>query len=157
MKHQTHIPGIDRPLDHPAWSYFAGQQISNVRYGLRSIRHAAGSLAYLRDDGQGTVERSRLETLARDVLTIEKEGRKEWKDTASAFKEKDEEAKLTEERTRAYSTFIDATYVKKMKCSLGKIEEAAREIDAMKQQLKKDWEGLGELTEKELEEMEEAY
>ena len=112
---------------------------------------------YLRDDGQGTVERGRLETLAREVLTIEKDGRKEWKDTTSTFREKDEDAKLIEERTQAYRAFVDLTYAKKMKCSLGKIEEAAREIDIMKQQLKKDWEGLGKLTEKELEEMEEAY
>lgn len=44
-----------------------------------------------------------------------------------------------------------------MKCSLSKIQEAAREIDTMKQQLKMDWEGLSKLTEKELEAMEEAY
>ena len=75
----------------------------------------------------------------------------------SAFREKDEDAKLIEERTKAYRTFVDLTYAKKMKYNLGKLEEAAREIDTMKQQLKMDWEGLGKLTEKELEEMEEAY
>ena len=153
-----YTPGIDRHPDTPAWSYFAGQQIANIRHGLRSIRHAAASIAYLRDDGQGTVERGRLETLAREVLTIEKEGRKEWKDMASAFREKDEDTtKLIEERTQAYRGFVDLTYAKKMKCSLGKIEEVAREIHTMKQQLKMDWEGLGKLTEKELEAMEEAY
>ena len=121
------------------------------------MRHAAGSVAYLRDGGQGTVEPGRLEVLAKDVLAIEKEGRKEWKDTISGFKEKDEEAKMVEERTKAYRIFVDETYAKKMKGKLGKMEEVAGEIDTLKQQLKTEWEGLRKLTKEELDEIEETY
>lgn len=151
------IPSANICTDSPAWSYYVGQQISNIRYGLRAMRHAAGSIAYLRNGGQGTVEQGRLEALAKDALAIEKEGRKEWKDTTSRFKEKDEEAKMVEERTKAYRTFVHETYAKKMKAKLGELEEAASEVDTLKQQLKAEWEDLSKLTEAELDEMEEKY
>ena len=157
--------------DTPAWSYSVGQQTRDIRSSLRCIRQAAAYILYLRDGGQGTVERGQLEGLVKEVFAIEKEAKTEWKSISSRFaqmadenakdederKAEEEKAKLREEHVKAYRRFIGETYVKKMRSCLGQLEAAASEIETMKQELRTAWKDLSQMTVKELDEMEERY
>lgn len=149
-----------------------------IKTNLRSVYSLGRYIQHLREGGEGTIEYGELERLAKGVCRIEKEGRLEWKESASKFREKYEQkkgekhdnlgkegeeeveeqlAKLMEEHNKAYRHHIKATYGKKMKAKLGQLEAAAGEVDTLKGQLRTSWEELSRLTEKELDDVDEGY
>lgn len=163
-----YLTDCDNTADTPSWPFFVAQQVSNIRSSLRSTRHVAGYIAYLREGGQGTVERGGLERLAREVILIEKEARKEWSRIGEGFKEgqeeeegkektEEEQARCFKVQMRAYRDFIGETYVRTMKVRLGQLEAVAGEVEMLKGELTAMWEEVCLCSEEELDELEERY